>query len=44
MLLGLVLQIIRYGGEERTGALQAAFNVPFLQIADKGNCIEGVFV
>ena len=43
MLLGLVLQIIRYGGEERTGALQAAFNVPFLQIADKGNCIEGVF-
>ena len=42
MLLGLVLQVVRDGGEERAGAFQTAFDVTFSQVSDEGNDIERV--
>lgn len=44
VLLCLVLQVIRDGGEERTGALQATLDVTFHQIAEEGVYVERVRV
>ena len=44
VLLCLVLQVIRDGGEERTGALQATLYVSFHLVAEEGVYVERVRV
>jgi len=43
VFLRLVLQVVGNGSEERTGTLQATFDVALTQVADEGNHIKRTF-
>lgn len=44
MSLRLVFQVVRNGGEERTGALQATFDVALHQITEERNRVKGAIL